>query len=123
MKKGVFVTIHGIDGTGKTETADSLVRTLVSRGIKAMNFDVYKSGDVSNPFEPIKKWVETHATVPAQFDFHLASMTYHSNTIQEWIAEGWVVVRSRYIEDVIANYMYLKVPYVQERVRSANLLR
>lgn len=123
MKRGAFVTIHGIDGTGKSETVKVLAQILASRGVKTIDYDAYKIGDVDNPFEPIKKWVEAKASVSAQFDFYVASMAYHSKVIARFLTEGRVVVRSRYIEDVIAQYMYLGVPYVRESVESAGLLQ
>ncbi|MEK7099486.1 MAG: hypothetical protein AAB916_03120 [Patescibacteria group bacterium] len=123
MQRGAFITVQGIDGTGKTETVHALVCELARRGATVQNYDVYKLHDTANQYEPIKKWVETHATMPAQFDFHLVSMVYHSKTIMRLLADGQTVVRSRYIEDVYAHYTYLGVPGVHERICAAFFLR
>ena len=90
------------------------METLIARGINTVNYDDYKTHDAKNPFEPIKKKVEETAPHSAQFAFYLASMLYHSSMIEHLITEGSAVVRSRYIDDVVAHHAHLEVPYVQQ---------
>ena len=50
-------------------------------------------------------------------------MLYHSSVIEHLIAESNAVVRSRYVDDVIAHHAHLDVPYVQQIARLFPILQ
>ena len=122
MARAAFITLHGIDGSGKSEAVGGIVQHFALKGLSVINYDLYKVHDPNNPFEHIKGKVEKTASPPAQFVFYVASMIYHSHVIRELLSKGNIVVRSRYIQDVLAQYLYKGVQNVQEIVKLASIL-
>ena len=108
-EKPFFITIHGIDGTGKTTTADTLTRELISNDVKTVNYDIYEKEKQTNPFSPAKTTVLSEASPSAQFAYYLGSTLYHSDQISRLMQEGNSVVKSRYIDDVLAHHAQLGV--------------
>ncbi len=112
-----FITVHGIDGTGKTTTTDMLVHALDSGNIKAVNYDLYELEKLENPFSQAKERVLREATPSAQLAYYLGSTLYHSDKIEKLLHEGYSVVKSRYIDDVLAHHAELGVENVREIAR------
>jgi thymidylate kinase len=113
QQQGSFITIHGIDGTGKSTTVSMVASLLVARGVATINYDVYES-EHTNPFSPAKKGVLATTTPEAQFAFYIGSTLYHSQTISELVAQGTCVVKTRYLDDVLAHHAHLGVANVRE---------
>lgn len=100
-----LITLHGIDGSGKTTTADYLVQHLVDKGLSAVNYDRYEVG-LESPYRQIKKEIK-HRPFDEQLAFFLASTLFHSHQIEVLISQGMWVVKSRYLLDVLAHYSHL----------------
>lgn len=113
-ERPLFVTIHGIDGTGKTTTSDTLSTQLITHGIKTINYDVYEAENIDNPFSASKKRVVAETSPDSQLAFYLGSTMYHSDKIDDLLHQGYSVVKSRYIDDVLAHHAQLGVKYVTE---------
>ncbi|GEM_PF-1852260 len=105
-----FITFHGIDGTGKTDSASATYRILEARGIKAVNYDEYEKLRVKNPFSSVKRQIEEETPAAARLAFYLASTIFHSVQITQLVKGGFTVVKSRYLDDVIAHHAHLGVP-------------
>jgi thymidylate kinase len=110
----LFITFHGIDGTGKTTTAENVTQKLVTHNTKTINYDVYECDHVKNPFAPAKEGVKNEASPSSQLAFYLGSTIYHSDRIRTLLDEGFTVVKSRYIDDVLAHHTQLGVKHAKE---------
>lgn len=109
-----FITLHGIDGTGKTTTAGFLTQGLNNQNMKAINYDDYEKINVDNPFSAAKKRVVKEASPEAQLAFFLGSTLFHSDVIGGLLQQGYSVVKSRYIDDVLAHHAQLGVKNTEE---------
>lgn len=100
---GRFITVHGIDGTGKTTTTDKLVSALQTRNIEAQTYDtllVDESG--------FSKDARSGQRSPqAQLYRSLGTKCIQGLAIQEALAEGKSVVKDRWAIDVLAANSYL----------------
>lgn len=103
-----FITIHGIDGTGKTSTAQMVVKRLNDSGQSAVDYDDYKETR-PNPYKEIKARVDKFGPLEERLTVYLESMMYHSNEIESLLADGYYVVKSRYLDDIKAHFSYLGV--------------
>ena len=112
-QKGSFITVHGIDGTGKSTTVSKLATSLAALGVATINYDVYET-EHTNPFSPAKKGVLAATTPEAQFAYYLGSTLYHSQTISRLVAQGACVVKTRYLDDVLAHHAQLGVANVRK---------
>lgn len=119
IENGVFVTIHGIDGTGKTTTAAEIQTLLNTQGFPVINYDVYEKEHLQNPFALSKKQVIAEASPEAQFAYYLGSTLYHGEQIRRLTEQGFMVVKSRYLDDVLAHHAHLGV---ENTVEIAKLL-
>lgn len=106
--RGRFVTIHGIDGTGKTSTTQKVVEGLGDIGERAINYDIHKETGF-NPFSDIKNEVDKHGSIEERLTVYLESMMYHSTEIDSLIQQGFHVIKSRYLDDIKANFSYLGI--------------
>lgn len=113
-EKPLFITIHGIDGTGKTTTTENVTHALQERGKMVVNYDQYESEHGTNPFSGAKKRVLTETSPTAQLAYYLGSTMYHSDRIEALIDDGYYVLKSRYLDDVLAHHAQLGVENVQE---------
>lgn len=111
-ERSPFVTIHGIDGTGKTATTAALATALENRGIATVNYDLHEL-QLSNPFSAAKERVLRETSPAAQLAFYLGSTLYHSDQISQLVIDGYAVVKSRYLDDVLAHHEHLGVENVQ----------
>ncbi len=111
-EKPVFITVHGIDGTGKTTTSNVLSQELTQIGLNNINYDIYETEQIDNPFSSLKKRVLTETSPTSQLAFYLGSNVFHSERIEELLQLGYSVVKSRYIDDVLAHHAHLGVKNV-----------
>lgn len=109
VERGRFVSLHGIDGTGKTVTAEAVHKALQSLGIPSVNYDVYRKS-LSSPHEQKQEAAEVNGTLEERISAYLASMSYHSDRITELLNQGYHVVKSRYVNDIMAHFAHLDVP-------------
>lgn len=104
-----FITVHGIDGTGKTTTSRALSESLFLAGQKTFNYDEYETVAFDNPFSSIKKRIVKETSPNAQLAFYLGSTMFHSDAITHLLSQGFSVVKSRYLDDVLAHHAHLGV--------------
>jgi thymidylate kinase len=116
-KRGRLITVHGIDGTGKTTTTERVSTELQNRGHKAVNYDTFKSGR-RNPFSEKKDRADKFGTPEERLVAYLESTMFHSDQINELLDAGFDVVKSRYLDDVLAHHSHLGV---SEEVIAENL--
>lgn len=112
--RGKFLTIHGIDGTGKTSTTIRIVKKLNDAGIPAVNYDLYKE-TVKNPYSEKKKQADESGSLEERLATYLESMMYHSNEIDSLLSKGFHVVKSRYLDDIKAHFSHLGLS--QEKIK------
>jgi thymidylate kinase len=110
-KKDLFISIHGIDGSGKTTTSNTLTSLLNAQGIPTLNYDEHEV-NLNPPYRKIKKEVKA-ADPHQQFLFFLASTLFHSQEILKR-KQTSLVVKSRYLLDVLAHHADLGVRNVLE---------
>ncbi len=108
-ERPTFITLHGIDGTGKTTTAARVTTRLSNSGLRVVNYDVYENENTDNPFSLAKKRVLQDASPHAQFAYFLGSTLYHSSQIENLIGDGNHVLKSRYVDDVVAHHSHIGV--------------
>lgn len=113
-ERGRYTTIHGIDGTGKTETAREVAERLAARGIPTVNYDSYRNS-IKNPHTDKKEQIDKTGTLEERLVAYLESTMFHSEQINALVAKGYHVVKSRYLDDVMAHFAHLGVP--EERMR------
>lgn len=109
LERPIFITVHGIDGTGKTTTTEAITKSLEDLGVTTINYDVFEQSRINNPFSIAKKRVVLETSPSAQFAFFLGSTLYHSDQISNLLESGFSVVKSRYLDDVLAQHAYLGV--------------
>lgn len=106
--RGKFITIHGIDGTGKTSSAKEVVKRLEDYGESAIDYDNYKETKI-NPYKKIKDEIDKCGSLEERLSIYLKSMMYHSNEIESLLKKGFHVVKSRYLDDIKANFSHLGI--------------
>lgn len=116
-ERGRFITIHGIDGVGKTTVTRLTAQLLKSHGVSVVNYDEYEKTLVDNPFSVAKRRVLVETPNSAQFAFYLGSTLFHSARISSLLESGHTVVKSRFIDDVLAHHAHLGVQNVAEIAR------
>lgn len=102
MKKGKFIVIDGIDGTGKATQAALLVERLKKEGKKVKTIDFPRYYD--NFFgKLIGEYLAGKYGDFIEVDPHIASVLYAADrfesapVIRKWIEEGFIVVADRYV--------------------------
>jgi len=119
IEKGRFISIHGIDGTGKDTAAISVSEKLTQHGLPVINYDVYKD-HLENPHKEKKDAADKSEDLENRLAVYLESMMYHSDNIKKLLDEGYYVVKSRYVDDIRAHFGHLGIS--PERVEEINKL-
>lgn len=113
IERGKLITVHGIDGTGKSETARAVSAEALARGVRVINYDEHEARE-KNPHTERKRGVDKSGSLEERLAAHLSSTLYHSENIEQLLANGYHVVKSRYLDDVMAHFSHLGVS--QERI-------
>lgn len=113
-QRGRFITVHGIDGTGKTTTTDNVVKQLVESGMPAIDYDSHKETR-ENPHKGKKKEANESGSLEERLAVYLESMMYHSDEIESLLSQGFHVVKSRYLDDIKAHFSHLGLS--EEKIR------
>jgi len=104
---GLYVTIHGPDGVGKTTVGRSVANTLIGRGHATEFFDDWRNENHwNNPFSnaKIRKLVgENNQSFVA---LQVAKVAVDSIVITDLINKGITVIKDRGIMDVRADLKY-----------------
>ncbi len=109
IERGKFITVHGIDGTGKTTTARAVQAEAAARGHDIVNYDEHPDRAL-NPHSARKDALDRAGEdLESRLIAHLESTLYHSDQIEKLLAEGYHVVKSRYLDDVMAHFAHLGV--------------
>ncbi len=108
-----FIVLYGIDGTGKTTTAQSLTSRYNELHLPVINYDEYEK-TLSPAYRQIKKIVKTQGSPEEQLAFTLASSIYHSHQISQLVESGYTVIKSRYLLDVAAHHSHLGAKNVEQ---------
>ena len=95
----LFVTLEGIDGTGKSTLAKSLAARLRDRG-----FDVVRTKEPTDSWlgEAVRRSVEEEEDPRVQALLFLADRSLHQEEIQAWLDEGRLVLCDRYHDSTLA---------------------
>lgn len=96
---GLFATIEGIDGSGKTTVAGSVVRALEAAGVP-----------VVPTTEPTRTWrgdavkwaIERDVDAVSETFLFLADRKAHGARIRAWLMEGMLVLSDRYADSTYA---------------------
>lgn len=100
---GKFITIHGIDGTGKTTTAREVTRILQTKDIPVHNFEDVKT-EIHDPFKEVK--MRTPEGTLEELFATLGSKAIQANFIQAQLKKGTWIVKDRWIVDVLADRLH-----------------
>lgn len=99
---GKFITIHGIDGTGKTTTARALAYALQDRGLEALNYDALEVVEgAARGQEEMRQDAQT------QLYRSLGRKCIQGFAVQQALTSGKSVVKDRWTIDVLAANTYL----------------
>ena len=108
---GLFATIEGIDGSGKTTVAAKVAESLEAAGIA-----------VARTTEPTHTWrgdavkwaIERDVDPVSEFFLFLADRAAHTAEIRAWVADGKLVVSDRYADSTYA-YQGARLAGTRER--------
>lgn len=94
-----FITVHGIDGTGKTTLVGAIERGLYTRGL-----DVAPEGliQVGNPWRALRDEF-ADITPNERLFYKLGSKVADGQLISEQLASGTNTVKDRWVVDVLAD--------------------
>ncbi len=101
MKKGKFIVIEGIDGSGKGEQFKLLLSRLKREGFKVATFDFPQYGKPSAFF--VERYLNGRYGTLKEVGSYKASVFYALDRfdvaprIQQWLGESRVVVSNRYV--------------------------
>lgn len=107
LERGLYVTLHGPDGIGKTTAGRNVVKTLNENGRAAIFFDDWRDDQAwKNPFsqEGLRSKINEQSRQFAVLQ--LAKVALDSVVITELTGSGVTVVKDRGIYDVRADLSY-----------------
>ena len=117
MKKGIFITLSGGEGCGKTTTAQALVKKLISEGYDAIFMDTkYSSFSKS-----IRTAILDNKNLSAdteQFLWCGILQNLYDSYIRKYTNNGIIVVMDRWIEDTFV-YQHLTMGATKRPVINA----
>ena len=93
----LFISIDGVDGVGKTTVCEALAEALEAIYFKSP----------SQPFNFIRKLVDTNINPLTRYFFYRAAIQNDSQHIQELLASGHSVICDRYIFSTYAYHLAL----------------
>ncbi|MEM1844976.1 MAG: dTMP kinase [Ignisphaera sp.] len=101
-RKGLFVVIEGIDGSGKTTIAKKLVEKLKSMGYEAE----YTYEPFASPFsQALKQYIDTYGGAEPEIEALAMALDrlYHiRKVVLPLLNEGFIVISDRYLYSSIA---------------------
>lgn len=107
MTTGCFITIDGIDGSGKTVQTELLLNHLrqAGRPFETISFPQYGKKSAGSVEEYLNGWYGTAESVGSYRSsiFFAVDRYAASTTIKGWLAEGKVVVANRYVTSNMAH--------------------
>ncbi len=106
-EKGMFLAIYGLDGVGKTTVVSELSRVLD----ESINFDEYKN-KIANPYALSKEKVLELKMDDVEFFHYIGSNIFQGKVISELIENGKTVVKSRWYLDILADFNYRRLDFV-----------
>lgn len=99
MKKGVFVVVEGMDGTGKTTVSKRLAERLPA----------FYYCTPPEEFSVMRKWVDREVTIEARYVFYLTALVLAGKEIKE-LLKSVSVVCDRYVLSTTAYHLALGLP-------------
>jgi cytidylate kinase len=113
---GRFITVHGIDGTGKTTLSNELAASLSLQGEPTIH-----ANEVANNITNLPYTTPDYENYPQANS--LQKKLGQSAILLSVIAEGITVVRDRWLIDICANSRYLdeKLPSVFPEILIPNI--
>lgn len=103
----MFLAIYGLDGVGKTTVVSELSRVLD----ESINFDEYKN-KIANPYALSKEKVLELKMDDVEFFHYIGSNIFQGKVISELIESGKTVVKSRWYLDILADFNYRRLDFV-----------
>lgn len=101
-----FISVHGIDGTGKSTLSEVLAEQLSAQGTETRTYDEYcREKSISNPFSQYKDRVKARS-VDNQYRFFLVSAAFKSSVVQRALHEGVAIIADRWHIDINAHHIY-----------------
>ena len=100
-KRGLFVVIEGIDGTGKTTQAEILKARLESDGHSVESVDFPRYGDVSS--KPVQMYLNGELGDLQSIGAEASSLLFAfdrkqaADQIRQWLESGRIVLSNRYV--------------------------
>ncbi len=119
MKKGIFISFEGIEGSGKSTQANFLYNSLLQKGIDAVLTREPGGTDLGDSIRDIL--LHDHKTYPlSELLLFLADRNQHVNQIiKPFLQKGYVVITDRYYHSTYA-YQITGRQIPEEQVRMLN---
>lgn len=101
-----FISIHGIDGTGKSTLSEVLAEQLRIHGTESYTYDEYcRENSIINPFSQFKARVKERS-IDNQYRFFLISAAFKSFIVQKATDEGVTIIADRWHTDIHAHHIH-----------------
>jgi len=114
FKKGSFVSIYGVDGTGKTTVVNELQKRFFKEKNNFLNFDQFEDKKLNNPYVLSKKSVIKYGSENSQFFHYIGSNIFQGDIISRFKEDGKFVVKSRWFLDIFAAFSYRGLDFIED---------